>query len=128
MTVQPDTPITQVVGEMSDNDVGSVIVLEDGEPSGVLTDRTIALALEGNQNIDDVTARDLVDGDLVTVNTEANVFDALQEISDAGIRRLPVLDEEGNLAGIVTLDDILVLLGSELNKATEVIRKQSPRF
>jgi len=128
VTVQPDTPLTNVVSQMADRDVGSVVVVEDDEPQGVVTDRKIALALDDRQNIEEMTARDLTDGgDLVTGSTEMSVFDALQEISDAGIRRLPVVDD-GELQGIVTLDDVLVLLGSELNKATEVIRKQSPRY
>ena len=51
-----------------------------------------------------------------------------EAVAEAGVRRLPIVDENGTLEGIVALDDILVLLGTELGNATEIIREQSPRL
>lgn len=128
VTAQRDTPISTVVAQMAEADVGSVVVVSDDEPVGILTDRKIALALESDPDVASREASDLVSGDLVTATTDDSVFDAIQRISEATIRRLPIVDDDGRLEGIVTLDDILVLLGDELKNATDVIESQSPRF
>ena len=122
------TPIPTVVAEMAEKDVGSVVVVEDDKPVGILTDRSIALALETNPNLSDQNAEDVVSESLVTGTTEMNVFEALQKMGEENIRRLPIVDDDEKLEGIVTLDDILVLLGAELNNATEIIKAQSPRL
>jgi CBS domain-containing protein len=128
VTAQRDTPIATVVAEMAEKEVGSVVVVEDDEPVGILTDRKIALALESTPDVSERTAGDLTGGDLVTGSTDMNVFEAIDLLSDHEIRRLPVVDDDGSLAGILTLDDIVVLQGSELNKATQIIKAQSPRL
>lgn len=128
VTAERDTPIAEVVGAMASEDVGSVVVVDGDEPVGVLTDRTIALSLESEPDVSDREAGDLIGGDLVTGSTDMSVFEALQRLSDEGIRRLPIVDDEGTLEGIVTLDDVLVLLGTELGDAIDVIKDQSPRI
>ena len=128
VTAQRDTPIATVVAKMAEEDVGSVVVVENDQPVGILTDRKIALALENTPDVANKQAGELISGDLVTATTSMSIFDALRQLSDEGIRRLPIVDDNGALQGIITLDDILVLLGSELNKAGETIRAQSPRL
>ena len=128
VTAERDTPIATVVAKMAEEDVGSVVVVEDDQPAGIITDRKVALALENTPDIANKQAGDLIGGDLVTATTSMSVFDALQQLSDEGIRRLPIVNDNGSLQGIVTLDDILVLLSSELNKAGETIKGQSPRL
>lgn len=128
VTAERDTPIPTVVAEMAEKDVGSVVVVEDNSPIGIITDRTIALALESNPDISDQTAEDIVAENLVTGTMEMSVFDALRRLEEEDIRRLPIVDDDGELQGIVTLDDILVLLGTELENATAIIQSQSPRY
>lgn len=128
VTAQPDTPLATVAAHMAENDVGSVVVVDDDAPIGIITDRTVALSLESSPDISDREATDLLMDDLVTGSTDMTVFEALQRMSNEEIRRLPIVDDDGSLMGIVTLDDILVLLGSELSNATEIIQDQSPRL
>lgn len=129
VTAEQDTPIATVVAEMAEQDVGSVVVVvEDAEPTGILTDRKICLALEEDPQVTERTAGDLTTGDLLTATTEESVFDAIQQMGDESVRRLPIVDDDGRLEGIVTLDDILVLLGAELHNAVDIIKEQSPRI
>ncbi|WP_164471780.1 CBS domain-containing protein [Halosimplex salinum] len=128
VTAERDTPIRTAVAKMAERDVGSVVVVEDDRPIGILTDRKIALTLEENPNVADETAEELIDGDLISVDASTSIFDALQLMSDETIRRLPVVDDEGRLRGIVTLDDALVLLASELDKLATTVERQSPRL
>jgi len=127
VTARRDTPIPTVASLLNENDVGSVIVIEDdGEtPVGLLTDRKIALAIESEPEIMDLTAEDLVSTDLLTGRTDMTVFEALDQLKDAGVRRLPIVDEDDTLAGIVTLDDLLVLFGSNIGDAAELIAAQT---
>lgn len=127
VTAEPDTPISTVVARMAEEDVGSVVVVEESRPVGIVTDRTIALALDGTPDVTDRRVEELVSGDLVTATTDTSVFDAIDTMQEAGIRRLPVVGEEGDLEGIVTLDDIVVLLCSELGDVTGIIESQMPR-
>jgi CBS domain-containing protein len=128
VTTQRDTPIRTVVAQMAENDVGAVVVVEDDTPVGLLTDRQIALALEQDPDVGERTADDLVGGDLVAADQSMSVFDALQRMSEHDIRRLPVVGDDDTLEGIVTLDDILVLLSTELSRASDIIKAQSPRL
>jgi len=128
VTADRDTPIATVVAAMAEYDVGSVVVVEDEKPVGILTDRKIAVSLEHMPDVSERTADDLLSESLVTGTEDMTVFEALDRMSDADIRRLPVVDDDGSLIGIVTLDDLLYVLGRELQKATSIIEAQSPRI
>lgn len=126
VTCQQDTPIRTVVSMMSDEDVGTVIVVDedDQQPMGILTDRKIALALERTPDIASQEASRLLDGDLVTCTSDMTVMEVLERMKDAEVRRLPVIDDDGNLQGIISLDDILIHLGNTFDSIGELIEKQ----
>lgn len=128
VTVQRDTPLPTVAAELADKDVGCVVVVEDDVPAGILTDRDIALSLAGAPDASNRHAGDLVSDSPRTGTTEMSVFEAIRQLEEAEVRRLPIVDEEGELAGIVTIDDILVLLGAELDNVCAIIQAQSPRL
>ena len=112
---------------MSNEDVGSVVIVEDEKPVDVITDRQIALLLEEHPDLTDFAVTDVIDGDVTTGSSDMTVFEALEKMRDASIRRLPIVEDD-ELIGIVTLDDVLVLLSKELEKATDIIRSQAPRL
>lgn len=129
ITVETDTPVRSVTAEMAENDVGSVVVVEDDEPVDVLTDRKIALQLESNPDVAQQDAQDLAEGDLTTATPDMSIFEVLEMMSEEEIRRLPIVDEEsGELQGIITLDDVMYLLGEEIGRVAETVQAQSPRL
>jgi len=128
VTADPDTPIRTVVAKMAEEDVGCVVVVDEERPIGVITDRKVALALEETPDLSERTAEELVSDDLITGRTDMNLFQVVQQFNEATIRRLPIVDEDETLIGILTLDDVLVVLGTELHNAVEVIKAQSPRM
>jgi len=128
VTVQPDTPVPTVTAQMETEDVGAVVVVDDNEPQSVVTDREVALALEDTPDLADKTAEDLMSDEMVTGEQQMSVYEALQQLSEENIRRLPIVDENGDLTGIVTLDDIIVLIGEEMQDAADIIQTQSPRL
>ena len=94
----------------------------------MLTDRKVALALEDTPEVAQRTVGDLVSEELVTADSSTTVFDVVRMMGENGIRRIPVVDEENTLQGIVTLDDAIVLLGTELGNVAETIQAQIDRL
>ena len=76
---------------------------------GVLTDRDICVALgTRNQTAGQVLVEEVVQRKVYTCNPEDDVHVALHTMGEGHVRRLPVVDSSGNLAGVVSLDDLLL--------------------
>lgn len=130
VTAERDTTIEEIVDRMANRSVGSVVIVEENKPVGVVTDRKIALALRETPDITNKQAADIMTGedDLITVTGDTGIFEVIRTLGDAGIRRVPVVDDQENLEGIISLDDILVMLIAEFDNVSDVIEKQSQRF
>lgn len=128
VTVTPATTASDVATTLADENVGSAVVVDGNEPVGIVTDRDLAVSViaEGGDAAT-LTAGDVMTGDLFTVEPTEGVFDVLAEMCDVGVRRVPVVDADG-LAGILTLDDFLVLLSTELSNLAGVVEAESPPY
>lgn len=129
VAVTPDAGATRIASLMEERDVGSVIVVEDDRPVGLVTDRdlTIEVVSQGSDP-GDVTAADVMTEDLFTVHEEEGIYEVLTSASKEGVRRVPVVDDDGDLAGIVTLDDFVVLLAGELDTVSTIVQAESPPY
>jgi CBS domain-containing protein len=125
-TASADETVEQCARRMRDDGVGCLLVIRKGRPSGLVTDRDLVVRVLA-QGIDPVTAHmgDFVTYDLITVSVNETIETATERMRVHGIRRLPVVDEQGEVVGIVTADDLLVLLGSELAAVCESIANRS---
>ena len=128
VTADRETAVRDVAATMASENVGSVVVVEEDRPVGLITDRRLALALADAENLATQTAGDVMTDDLVTIQGDVGVFDLVRTMGEEGIRRVPVVNEAGSLEGIITLDDILTLLAEELSFLADVVESQSPRF
>lgn len=125
VTVEVDTPVADVGTAMRDHNVGSVVVVDDGRPRGIVTDRDLVLyAMDDDPTT--LTARNVMAEDLFTVDVHSDVFSVINRMYEHRVRRVPVLDD-GRLVGIVTLDDFVRLLSAELEKLAALIEAESPR-
>ncbi len=126
-------PIPQLAAMMRRHHVGDVVVVENSEPErrlplGIVTDRDIVIeTLAVDLDVSVFTAGDIMSTPLVTVRDDAAFVDALRLMRDHKIRRLPVVDAGGILVGIVTVNDIISLLSTELQLATMAIAEQPLR-
>ena len=104
-----DTSLAQVAIMMWENDCGSVPVVNDNRPVGIVTDRDIAMCCALNNRAPSELSVLIVMADrtLYTCTTTDTVEDALAVMKDKKVRRLPVVDEEGCLAGMLSIDDII---------------------
>ncbi|MBK4738857.1 CBS domain-containing protein [Noviherbaspirillum pedocola] len=124
-----DAALPEVAALMRRHHVGDVVVIEERDgrrvPLGIVTDRDIVLetmALDLDAKL--FTAGDIVMGPAVTVGLDAGFVETLRLMRQHGIRRLPVVDASGALAGIVTGDDIVRLLSLELSLLTGAIASE----
>ena len=109
--------------------VGSVVIEEDDRPVGIVTDRDLVKeVLEPRLDAKSTTAEDVMTETPVTVTLDGGVFEATATMYEHAVRRIPVVDGEGEIAGILTLDDVLVLLAEELSNVAGVIEAESPPY
>lgn len=125
VTAAPDSPVREVARYMQEQAVGSVVVIDEDEPVGIVTDRDLALDVV-NRNMDFATpVREVMSRDLVTIDASAGVADACTKMKRNKVRRLPVVDD-GALVGFLSVDDLIPLLQEELECLAEVIRYECP--
>lgn len=128
VTAGPDTATDELARRMRDENVGSVVVAE-GEPVGIVTDRDLAVGpFAAGDDPGTGVAEGAMTPDPATVPVDAGVMDLCDALCDASVRRMPVVDDEGTLAGIVTLDDLHVLLADEGGRLAEVVEAESPPY
>lgn len=119
------TPLSDVARMMLDNDCGEIPVVDDSmRPIGVVTDRDIAVRVVAQgRNATEATAADAMSTPAHTITTDASVQDAVQLMETDQIRRVPVVDAGGKLAGIVSIADLA--LAGEDRVTAEVVKEVS---
>jgi CBS domain-containing protein len=105
--IEPSTPVQDAARMMRDQDVGPMPIVENGSLTGILTDRDIVLRVvaEG-KDPSSTTAGDVASRDLVTIDPEQTLDEALRLMAKHQVRRLPVCEEDGKLVGIVAQADV----------------------
>jgi CBS domain-containing protein len=106
-TVTPETSIHDVAKIMKDRDCGCVVVTKDDRLIGIITDRDIALRyVTQKPNSEAVTAEKVMTPDILYCKETDNTDDVARNMADNKVRRLPVLNAEKRLVGIVSLGDL----------------------
>jgi CBS domain-containing protein len=131
VTARAADDLTKAAQLMRSKHVGYIIVVEpeveEGSfrPIGVLTDRDIVIeVVAGGADPKTLTVGDIMTAQPVTVADTASITAAMAEMRRIGVRRLPVVGHRGQLAGIVSLDDIIDRLASELQNVAGSIRNE----
>jgi CBS domain-containing protein len=106
-TVEPDASVVDAARNMRERDTGIVPVVEDGKLIGTVTDRDIVVRLiaEG-RDPGSATVREIASTDLVTVDPQQELDEGLRLMAQHKVRRLPVVEEDGRLVGIVSQADV----------------------
>lgn len=125
VTMRPDESLRQAAQLMQQHMVGCVVISNIDEhghlPIGLLTDRDLSrLALAGGLD-GSITAEAVMSRPLVLCPREASLAEIVDIMRGSGLRRLPVVDGHGCLAGIVTASDVVVGLTQLLQQITEVL-------
>lgn len=114
--VGPDTKITDIARMMRDEDIGSVPIGENDRLVGMVTDRDIAIkALADGRDAASMTARDVMSGPILFCRADQELDDAVEYMESKKVRRLPVIDENKRMVGILSLGDVAAAGGPELS-------------
>ena len=105
-TIQPDQTAQQAASFMLNADAGSIPVTEGERLIGMITDRDIAVRGVAQGYGPDTPVRELMTNDIVCAREDENVEDVASKMSEAQVRRLPVIDRDDRLCGIVSLGDL----------------------
>ncbi len=122
VVVSPDTTIREAVREMKEHNVGAVVVKKDKEIVGIVTDRDIALSIVDGC---DKKVEEIMSKNVAVIPEYAELYEATKLMSERNVRRLPVVDENKNLVGMISIDDIMMILITELSNVAEVIVRPS---
>jgi CBS domain-containing protein len=105
-TVSLDTTVTEAATAMRDGGFGSVVVVEDEEVRGILTDRDITVrAVAEGQDPDETKVGDICSSTPTCLSPQDSVKDAIETMREEKVRRVPVVDD-GRPVGIVSLGDL----------------------
>ena len=132
VVVEPGAAIQEAARLMREHHVGCLVVAEAREgrtvPVGMLTDRDLVVELLAmDLDPDTVSVGDVMSPDPVVAYEEDRLWDVLRRMRIEGVRRLPVVDREGALQGILALDDLLELLAGELAELARVVLRERRR-
>lgn len=105
-TIRPDQSAQQAASFMLSADAGSIPVADGDRLIGMITDRDIAVRGVAKGHGPETPVRELMTDDLIVVRMDDDVEEAASKMSEAQVRRLPVIDREDRLCGIVSLGDL----------------------
>jgi CBS domain-containing protein len=111
-TVAPGDSLQAAARVMRDEDAGAVPVVEDGRVTGVLTDRDIVIRAVADGDFQ-AKVSDICSDDVVTCGPEMSTAEAAELMSEHQVRRIPVVDDDEKLVGIVSLGDLAVKEGRD---------------
>jgi CBS domain-containing protein len=125
---RPTETVQVAAHRMHDRKVGTLVVLDDDrKPIGILTDRDIAIRVVAfARHPSTTTVFDVMTTRLFTVDEGAAIEKALSLMRTHQVRRLLVVDLEGRLSGLLTLDDILEFLAREFRMISQLLDREGP--
>jgi len=117
---------------MREYHVGALVVVDEANgkrvPVGIVTDRDIVIeVIAQSLDLDDFSVGDIMGPQLVSVQEKDGVFETIRLMRTKGIRRIPVVNQEGGLAGIISAEDILDLLAEEMAELARVAPREQER-
>jgi CBS domain-containing protein len=114
----PDQPLAEAAAAMRNHTVGALVIVESSDPQrrplGILTDRDIVRGqLLKSADLHCLLVRDVMTPDPLTLCDDLEVFEAIEALNERAVRRAPIVDRDGSLSGIISLDDLVPVVATE---------------
>jgi CBS domain-containing protein len=124
--------LTEAAQLMRKHHVGALVVVDEADgkrvPVGMVTDRDIVIqVIAQSLDIAEFTVGDIMGPQLISVQESEGVFEIIRLMRSKAIRRIPVVNQDGGLVGIVSADDILDLLAEEVAELAKVAPREQER-
>jgi CBS domain-containing protein len=130
--VDRETTIYQAAATMRERHVGDLVVVDSArhtkKPVGMLTDRDIVLSVVAPRLDPNVfTVGDVMSQGVMTAPADQDVFETVHAMRVRGVRRVPVVDRDGEIEGVFALDDFVALLAREMDEVAKLIYRERDR-
>ena len=112
-TATREMSLREVAAMMRDGDMGAVPVVDDGKLIGIVTDRDIVVRAVAEGKTADTPIGEVMTTELFTVAPDDFVFEAIRLMGDKQVRRIPVVSNDGSLAGIIAMADVALEMEDE---------------
>lgn len=124
--------VTEAARLMRSHHVGDLVVVEKtgarNRPVGIVTDRDIVVeVVAAGEEPASLTVSDIMGAELATVQESEGIFETMQYMRTESVRRMPVVNHDGDLIGIVTVDDLVTLLAEEMTELAKTVSRQQER-
>lgn len=125
--IEKDASLVEVARLMRERHVGSLVVVDEithgvTKPIGMITDRDLVVEVLAEEvPADAIGLKDVMSTGLIMAREDDDLRETLQQMRNSGVRRVPVVDAEGSLVGVVSVDDILSVLAEELTDLPRLI-------
>lgn len=121
-TLSPRATCAEAARRMRRQNIGSVVIEEDGAPVGIVTDRDLAVRVIAEElNPAELTVDKIMSPFPAFLSPQRDLRSALEVMLEMGVRRLPAVNSKGRVIGIVSLDDILIELAAQLGKVRALL-------
>ena len=130
ISVNADDSVYAAAQKMREQHVGDVIVVKDDQERciGILTDRDITIEIVANRiDPETLSVRDIMSDEVLMVDEDEDILEAMEMMSRAGVRRLPVMNEARALSGVISVDDIIGTLAEGLLEVSTLAHRQRHR-
>lgn len=125
ISIEREDSLLKAIELMSKNHVSCVLVIEDNKLAGIITERDITKAIAENRVLNNIEG--IMTSPVFTVNKDTNLYDATRLMEENRLRRVVVVDSEGNVVGIVTQSDIVRNLKTDYVELLKKILKDKSR-
>ncbi len=126
ITASPHTPVREIAKMMAERSVGCVVITQMEVPIGIITDRDIAIRVVAEGKSYDTPVEEVMSKNIIVAHENDPIREVIKIMREKAVRRMPVIDENGNLSGIVTFDDIFVEIADEMFNLSRIPRAGMP--
>lgn len=126
VSVTPNITVSRAAQIMTNNRIGSVIVLENNNPTGILTVEDIVALISRGQNPGVIKVGEIPKREFVTVSPEDDIVKVARKMIKSGVKRMPVI-RNGNLEGIITDKELLVVSPQLIEILSEKLKMRIER-
>jgi len=127
VTISPRSSVADACQLMAQNNIGCMVVQEDGKLCGILTDRDIALKVAGETKDSRQTkVGEVMTPNPVAISVDKNLHELTRFMHTNHVRRVPIIDGGNKVLGIVTLDDLIAMLSDEMFEIGKTVSEPIP--
>jgi CBS domain-containing protein len=128
--IHRDVRVVEAARRMRDDHVGDLVVVNERRvPVGMLTDRDVVVGIlaKDAKHLDHLDVGDVMSDTLVTATGDEDLQPVLKRMRSFGVRRVPVVDEQGVITGVLSIDDVIAALAGEIAEVARLVSVQALR-